>query len=52
MKNNWKFFGASCVLAGSIANLLGAPFMAIIFGIILAIVVKVRFERNPPSHVI
>ena len=46
MKNNWKWFGASCILAGSIANMLGAPFPAIIFGIVLAIVLKVRNERN------
>jgi hypothetical protein len=46
MKTNWKFFGAACVLAGSICNLLGAPLPAIIFGIVLAIVLKVRSERN------
>jgi hypothetical protein len=50
MKSNWKWFGASCVLAGSIASRLGAPLPAIVFGIILAIVWKVRSERQ--SHLV
>ncbi len=52
MKMNWKYFGASCFLAGSLARLAGAPMPAIIFGIILAIVLKVRSERNQSSQLI
>jgi len=42
----WKYLGASCVMAGSIVHLLGAPLPAIGFGIALAILWKVRQERR------
>jgi hypothetical protein len=42
----WKYFGSACVVAAWIMNALGAPLLAILAGISLAITWKIYNSRE------